>query len=131
MHWIAHYFFRAFYFKQAPLPETFEVAILMDQPQLQMVGGGTVGRFIRVYTLDHSFPFFMERPETSDTIVDGTRNVQSCDIWEAAIKEVNVYRREVVLEPIRLLERQNPAFFDHEQKVLKGIFQSDEFFLGT
>jgi hypothetical protein len=131
MHWIAHYFFRAFYFKQAPLPDTFEVAILMDQPQLQMVGGGTVGRFIRVYTLDHSFPFFMERPETSDTIVDGTRNVQSCDIWEAAIKEVNVYRREVVLEPIRLLERQNPAFFDHEQKVLKGIFQSDEFFLGT
>ena len=100
-HWRALLMFRAFYFKEAPLPETFEVFV-------------------------HSSPRVTGFPEAHGWLTDlgiecqvvendaTARNgpIDSGDSWEARILEVNVYSRVVKMDPIRLIRRGDPLQSD-------------------
>ena len=90
-HWITQALFRAFYFKEAPLPETFEVRthLRYDTHQQGWLTDWSVG----VELLDN------EAAEREGGFRVG-------DVWEARIAVVNPYYKAISMEPIRLLERE-------------------------
>ena len=91
-HWICQALFRAFYFKEAVLPETFEVTT-------------TFGKLRRGW-----FPgilkFWNVNVQMKDSpVVARDGGWKSGDLWEAKLLAVDTYFRTLEMEPIRLIER--------------------------
>jgi hypothetical protein len=91
--WASQLFFRAFYFKETPLPETFEVII--SETRFSRTP------FHRAYIFDLGISCVMK----GDEAVKELDQVSIGDIWEARISEIQCYRRQVIMEPIRLVTR--------------------------
>ncbi len=93
-HWVTQALFRAFYFKEAALPETFIV-------ELKFIASGNQGfkAYMRWLTRD---VFMVEKDATGREV-----DCQEGDLWETRIKSINTYFDRVVVEPIRLVERKS------------------------
>lgn len=90
-HWMVQALFRAYYFKEAPLPDTFEVTALMrykNVPQGWLNGWDTRVIMTVLSQAAHE--------------ADG---VQSGDLWETKICEIDPYHKTINMEPIRLIRR--------------------------
>ena len=91
-HWICQAIFRAFYFKEGNLPETFEVTT-------------TFGKLRRGW-----FPGILRFWNMNVQMKDGPAVARdggwkAGDSWEAKLLEVDTYFRTLEMEPIRLIER--------------------------
>jgi hypothetical protein len=122
-HWVAQFFFRAFYFGQAKLPQTFRVVV-----EPHALRGREEGTPWSAVSLDHGIRFAGRKfgPEG----VDGTHDVQQYDLWEVEIEEVNLYDATVWVTPKKLLWRAAP---DHALRqrieMMRGKFSSSEVFV--
>lgn len=92
-HWITHLFHRAFYFKEAPLPETFDVAIKWESNTGSLTQVGWVKKY--------DFAFHL--PENEVTLREG--GIKAGDCWEAKIEHVDTFSATISGSAIRLLER--------------------------
>ena len=93
-HWVNQALFRAFYFKQAPLPETFII-------EVKFIASGNQ-RF-KVYMQWLTRNVFMDEKDATGGQVD----CQEGDLWETRIKSIDTYLDRVVVEPIRLIKRKS------------------------
>ena len=84
MHWTVQAFYRAFYFQEAPLPETFEVEVL---PIFRI-------RAAKAYLKGWGVSVVLE-----------AEGWQEGDVWEGRIQEVRQYYDRIIMKGIRLLER--------------------------
>lgn len=102
-HWRTLLMFRAFYLHEAPLPDTFEVVVYSS-------GGGPVhGRSpSRGYLVDLGILCSV----AGNDLTAREGNIDSGDVWEARIADVNVYRREITMDPVRLIRKGDPAMSD-------------------
>ncbi|EKG12969.1 Ribonuclease II/R [Macrophomina phaseolina MS6] len=92
--WLAQLFFRAFYYGEAKLPDTFEVVVFsLSQDAMKRVA---------VLWQDYSFDLDMAFP--SEVGIDEKPEIG--DRWEVRITEVDTYNRRVKSEPIRLISRE-------------------------
>lgn len=87
-HWIYMFFFRAFYYGEAKLPDTFKLHIFQD------------GRQIRAMLDDPSVQVGMMDPEPF-----GLGEWSLGDVWECKLETVNMFERETVFKPIRLISK--------------------------
>ncbi|KAF2488280.1 RNB-domain-containing protein [Lophium mytilinum] len=90
--WYAHYYFRAFYFNEAPLPESLVVKIHSHNYKNNSCWARAE---------DSSIPMMMDRPP------NGQPEARIGDRWEVKIQEVDLYFWEVKVTPIRLIERED------------------------
>ena len=95
-HWYTQLFFRAFYFKEAPLPETFQVYVVslntkntMDRPCWTSI------------SKDYGIVVALEENKVSAAV----GGIKVGDWWEARIDRVQVYHRSVLMTPVRLIEK--------------------------
>ena len=93
-HWVNQALFRAFYFKQAPLPETLIV-------EVKFIAPGHQG--FKVYMQWLSRNVFMEEKDATGREVD----CQEGDLWETRIKSIQTYVDRIMVEPIRLVKRKS------------------------
>ena len=93
-HWVTQALFRAFYFKQAPLPETFIV-------EVKFIRFGYSG--FKVYMQWLMRNVFMEEKDVTGREID----CQEGDLWETKIRKILPYFDRIVVEPIRLVKRKN------------------------
>lgn len=91
-HWIHQFLIRAFHFKEAPLPEFFNVTI---QDGIQRDGGHTG------FTTD--FRFHFKLLENAATQREG--GLRAEDVWEAKIDNIDYYNYSTLAEATRLVER--------------------------
>ena len=100
-HWITQALFRAFYFHEASLPEMFRVRT-------------------HIWHDTHQQGWLTEwglRAELADNeAVERDGGFKVGDVWEARIKSVNPYHKALVMEPIRLLEREG-----EEGRMVQGL----------
>ncbi|KAK5016758.1 3'-5' RNA exonuclease complex component, partial [Cryomyces antarcticus] len=91
--WLAQLLFRAYYFKEAALPESFKV----------LVYSTPVGRFHFVGTIlkEYSIDVDMTRPD----LLGFTEEARVGDTWEVKIDHISAYVRRVLVTPLRLIER--------------------------
>ncbi|OJD40476.1 rnb-domain-containing protein [Diplodia corticola] len=87
--WLTQLFFRAFYYGEASIPDTFEVVVFSPATDL--------GR-VSVLWQDLSFDLDMELPQ------DQTPEIG--DRWEVRISEIDTYNRRVKTVPLRLISRE-------------------------
>ncbi|KAF2815917.1 RNB-domain-containing protein [Mytilinidion resinicola] len=90
--WCTHYYFRAFYFKEAPLPETFTVRIQTHNYK---------NKNCLVRAEDSSISMMMDLPPK------GQPDARIGDRWEVKLQEVDIYFLEILVTPIRLIERED------------------------
>ncbi|MCJ1379160.1 hypothetical protein MMC17_002260 [Xylographa soralifera] len=96
LHWVMQAMFRAFYFKEAKLPETFEVYIwAVDTADFEQMQGIT--KQLRLDVL-------VKENKTSRA----QRGLERGDWWEAKIGEVDLYKRRITMTPLRLISRAEP-----------------------
>ena len=96
-HWFTLAFFRAFYFKEAPLPDVFRVKIT----EL-----GTPAQSVRGILLDWGKSVSMQ---DNPSITNANGGYQLDDIWEVSIHKISVYRKIIDMEPLRLISRSSLA----------------------
>jgi hypothetical protein len=88
--WVVLAFMRAFYYKEAILPETFKVWVRNVQPSMSVAPG-----LLSEYSIKCSV---MKIPG---------QELEVGDEWEAKIYSVDVYHRQIFMAPIRLLQRDD------------------------
>ena len=91
-HWICQAIFRAFHFKEAILPETFEVTTTFGKLRRGCLPG-----------LIKSWNVNVQMKDGPVVARDGGWKIG--DVWEARLVEVDTYFRTLEMEPIRLIER--------------------------
>ena len=91
-HWICQAIFRAFYFKEAILPETFEVTTTFGKQRRGWFPG-----------ILKSWNVNVQMKDVPAVARDG--GWKTGDVWEAKLLEVDTYFRTLEMEPIRLIER--------------------------
>ena len=91
-HWICQAIFRAFYFKEAVLPETFEVTTTFGKLRRGWFPG-----------ILKSWNVNVQMKDSPAVARDG--GWKAGDVWEAKLLEVDTYYRTLEMEPIRLIER--------------------------
>ena len=96
-HWILLLLFRAHYFKEAPLPETFEMCIFSKG---RVSIDGNYSGYLKELGLDVEM---MENRLTKDH-----GGVELGDRWETKIGHINIYDRSCTMEPVRLIEKAEP-----------------------
>ena len=93
LHWILHALFRAFYLKEAVLPETFEVFIMFQNlTKLDEFTG---------ITKHLALTAFMMQPKESA----GLGAMMVGDWWECKISEIDLYRMRIHMKPLRLIKK--------------------------
>ena len=92
-HWVTQALFRAFYFNEAPLPETFEVCIQRSDVQDKLGVAGAM----------EAYNFKVD--VTKNALVDQEGGFQQGDRWECKLLTVNNYLMKGIVDPIRLIER--------------------------
>jgi hypothetical protein len=95
-HWISHWFFRAHYFKEYPLPETLKVIIFSSAQVLT----GARSSFTIAAWMDTGL-ILKIRPEDAEGNL-----LKYGDVWEAEIETVVPYYPDTILRPLRLLHRE-------------------------
>ena len=103
-HWIIQLIFRAYYFKEAELPDTFQMFI-SNVLGITVGGGGEWAGFVMEWGMD------------ANMVVEGGKGglgsmggeVDPGDYWEVKIKSVDVYLRRLIMEPVRLLKKGTEA----------------------
>ena len=93
LHWVCQALFRAFYFNEAKLPETFEVRAMYNKMPKGFGSGWSRLLHVKVWV---ELPPEVER--------EGEWKVG--DVWEARLKKVLTYDLRIVMEPLRLIERE-------------------------
>lgn len=93
-HWICQALFRAFYFKEASLPETFEVRAT----------GGWDG--VRRGHLPGIFLWNMKVQLKNSPVVVKEGGWRVGDVWEAKLVGVDTYHKNIDMEPIKLIQRE-------------------------
>ena len=97
LHWILHALFRAFYLKQAVLPETFETFIMaQDMHFLDNFTGVTKYLALKAY---------MKQPRKSAGL--GTMEVG--DWWECKIADIDLYKATIQMTPVRLIKKADDS----------------------
>ncbi|KAG8533744.1 uncharacterized protein KY384_001485 [Bacidia gigantensis] len=96
LHWNTLALFRAFYFKEAPLPKTFRVAVQPLSTVRKAVFANITAGGARVVLRD------------SSPVVKAHDGYRTADVWEAKIDHINVYHKRISMEPIRLVSRLEP-----------------------
>ena len=91
-HWTCQALFRALYFDEAPLPETFRVR----------VASGWKERFAPGWCEGWEFRALLEYGEP----VERKGGWQVGDLWETRLEDVDPYSLKIIMEPIRLLSRE-------------------------
>ena len=94
-HWCTQLFFRAFYFKEAPLPETFEVFIYS--------ANSTKAENVRWSGLLGEYGFNVNLEENEVSKAAG--GIGAGDWWEARIEKIECYSRYMGMVPVRLIEK--------------------------
>ncbi|EOD48601.1 putative mitochondrial protein cyt-4 protein [Neofusicoccum parvum UCRNP2] len=94
--WLSQLFFRAFYYGEAVLPETFEVIVFSK-------GSGDSFQRVAVLWQDYSFDMDMAYPTT----VGIDEKPEIGDRWEVRIVKVHTYLRRVMTVPVRLISREH------------------------
>lgn len=92
-HWSAHLLFRAFYFNEAPLPETWELFIFSKGASRF---AGMYSGILKLTAMD---------AEMKPTKLSREIGVDLGDWWEVKIVEVDAYRRSVTVEAVRLIRK--------------------------
>ncbi|MCJ1436206.1 hypothetical protein MMC27_005584 [Xylographa pallens] len=96
LHWVMQAMFRAFYFKEAKLPDTFEVYIwAVDTLNFEQMQGITKELRLDVLVKE-------------DKTTRAQRGLERGDWWQAKIDEVDLYKRQIVMTPLRLISRAEP-----------------------
>jgi hypothetical protein len=90
--WHAHYYFRALYFNEAPLPETIIVRLESRSQHAK-----------RCWVRDEDTSIVMVMPEPGD----GLPETSIGDRWEVKLDSVNMYNIQIWVTPIRLIERED------------------------
>lgn len=100
-HWQTLWMFRAFHLKEAPLPETFEVMVVASPRVMgRPLGTGCLA----------DLGLTCDILENEATAREG--KLDSEDVWEARISEVDMHRRRIRMDPIRLISRGDPMLSD-------------------
>ncbi|MCJ1476445.1 hypothetical protein MMC13_005111 [Lambiella insularis] len=97
LHWIVQAIFRAYYFKEAPLPETFEVYLWATD--------NVTRRQWRGITKELQLSVFLKE----STLSGKAGGMQPGDWWEAKIESVDTFMRDIIMVPVRLIERAEPT----------------------
>lgn len=95
-HWYTQLLFRAFYFKEAPLPETFEVYVYSANSTTQTDK-------VRWSGLMKEYGISVDLDNTE--VSDAAGGIGIGDWWEARIERIETYSRYIVMSPVRLIER--------------------------
>ncbi|KIW09192.1 hypothetical protein, variant [Verruconis gallopava] len=95
-HWISHWFFRAHYFNEYPLPKTIQVVVLRQAQSLT-----TTKQANNLAAWIETGVNMKIRPQDADGNL-----LQFGDIWEAEIDAVVPYYPDTILRPLRLLYRE-------------------------
>ena len=93
--WFSMLVWRAWKYDEAEIPTTFEVLVYRS--------AGSGFKFSSVIIKEWGMTAGMILTRTTNSIV--AEEARDGDWWEARLHSVDVYRREVMLEPIRLLSR--------------------------
>ena len=116
LHWVMQAMFRAFYFKEAQLPETFEVYIwAVDRVNFEQMQGITKELRLDVIVVEN---------KTSKA----QRGLERGDWWQARIEQVDLYRRQITMVPLRLISRAEPEALADS---IAPLFTSRKGFLNT
>lgn len=92
-HWICQALFRAFHFEEAQLPETFEVVTMHGWLKQGLFTGWLKGWNVKVLL------------QMNSTVVkEGGCRIG--DVWEAKLTEVDTYHKKILMEPVRLIEKE-------------------------
>ena len=95
-HWYSLLFFRAFYFNEAPLPETSEVYVYSPNSR-------RVARKPHWSSMSKEYGINVELEENE--VSERAGGIMVGDWWEARIIAINVYLRCIDMAPVRLIER--------------------------
>ena len=90
-HWIIQALFRAFHFKEAPLPETFVARAL--EPFGDRHPGTLEGWHARVKM-------------SSNEATEGFGGIKVGDLWEVKIEKISTFFKHIDVTPLRLLNRK-------------------------
>jgi hypothetical protein len=90
-HWMVQALSRAFYFKQAPLPETFTVRVMYKHFTSQ--GGWWKDWNMQVRLNDNP-------------VVKSEGGFRVGDVWETKIDRIEPYHSRIYMEPVRLIEAE-------------------------
>ena len=93
-HWVCQALFRAFYFKEAALPGSFEVTAVDGR-----VRRGHHPGWLSVWNVKVQL-----RRGGAGVVKEG--GVRVGDVWEARLDGVDTYHKTIDMEPIRLIERE-------------------------
>ena len=92
LHWGIQLLQRAYYFKEATLPETYQVYVIDTEPLTQIY----IGRAKEI-----NFEMMVEPTMFTRTL----GGIQLGDVWECKLVRLSCFKRRIYMEPIRLLER--------------------------
>lgn len=88
--WAVMAFMRAFYFKEAPLPDTFRVWVKhIDKHH----------KFAECHLIDYNLRV--------DLVKESDSQYQQGDEWEARIQYISPFHKAIRMEPVRLLSRED------------------------
>lgn len=107
-HWIHEFLFRAYYYKEAPLPELFNVVAWITTQKGDFIG------FMNELLLSFRIQ------ETAATDREG--GIRLGDLWEVKIHSIDCYNHVSSVEAVRLVERSDdkPAWKDGMLKRVRG-----------
>ena len=94
-HWLTQLLFRAFYYKEAPLPEVFEVYIysasLTDPANFQFAG----------LLKELGLSVYLAQTKTTEAV----GGIGMGDRWEARIEQIACHKRYILMTPFRLIAK--------------------------
>ena len=93
-HWFNQALFRAFYFQEGVLPETFQVKVLFQGNAISKRSKGPLLGWGKVVELQDRSP--------------AAFNHGGCyvgDVWEVRLQDVSLYTAHVIMEPLKLVSR--------------------------
>ncbi|MCJ1280975.1 hypothetical protein MMC26_000293 [Xylographa opegraphella] len=116
LHWVMQAVFRAFYFKEAKLPETFEVYIwAVDTVNFEQMQGITKELRLDVLVKENK-------------TTKAHKGLERGDWWQAKVEQVDLYKRQIIMTPLRLISRAEPEVLADSIAPLfsgrKGFMQS-------
>lgn len=92
-HWICQALFRAFHFKEAALPETFEVTTIEGSARRGYYPG-----WLKTWNVKVQLRFSPAVLKEAGWRVG--------DVWETRLRAVDTYHKNIDMEPVRLVERE-------------------------
>ena len=99
-HWYTQLFFRAYYFNEAPLPETFQIYIYSANNSITTSRPSWTSM-----SKDYSIAVNLTENEVSDA----AGGVKMGDWWEARMDRINTYSSSIDMAPVRLIERASAS----------------------